>query len=229
MGSEEPDLDVGGELLRRCWRRGTLREVVRRGSRLVKQYRIPPGTRPAARPWLNEHRALEVLDGNGFPRSYGFREEVRDGSLLIVFERDYVDGAPLGRVTLDDAERIGRLLAALHRRGIVTDDATIANFVRRPDGTVTFLDFGRARVFARRGLLFLVLVGREWARLRRETFGGCGDLWSAFLRAYAGAIRYSRARWAFVHVAFRCCVWARRIRKEFLAGQLRRFDQSPSR
>ena len=131
--------------------------------------------------WMmrREHRIYQRLEGlDGVPRCHG----LIDGSYLVL---DFVDGETFRsaqhRLTADDAffERLSRLIAALHARGVAhTDLKRKDNLLVRPDGMPCLIDFGAAMV-RRKGLLSraLFLMGEQfdrnaWIKLKYNGYRG---------------------------------------------------------
>ena len=126
--------------------------------------------------------------------------------------RGFVPGEPLTRLDPDVVAEAGRVLAGLHDRGVVTDDALTQNFLRAPDGALFFLDFGKARVFRPGSPLLPVWVALEHARFLRASLGGDEHLFRSFRRAYFGASRRGRAYATAVKLLTRAVRWQRRLK-----------------
>jgi RIO-like serine/threonine protein kinase len=155
-------------------------EIVERGG--VRMVRRDVG---AARWWARafarraaarEARALARLAGiDGVPALLGW-----DGRELL---RGYIDGRPMqqaqprGRAYYRDALR---LLARLHRRGIVHNDlAKEPNWLVREDGRPALVDFQIAWTRGRRGRLFRLLAREDL----RHLLSYCPDALSPRQRA----------------------------------------------
>jgi len=202
------------ELLRKRHAKETLRSVFRVDGRYVaKKFEIPPETRRYRRPWLAEDACLRRLAGDGAPRSFGWFEEISAGLRIFWLVKEYVAGEPVTAFFAADLPAVARLLARIHGRGIVTDDANAGNFLRTLDGQMEFLDFGRARLFRRTGLWLDLHVGRELAKLRREGFRWNDDLWRAFLPLYFAALDASPLRRARIRFACAATTVLRQARK----------------
>lgn len=202
------------ELLRKRRAKETLRSVFRVDGRYVaKKFEIPLETRRYRRPWLAEDACLRRLAGDGAPRSLGWFEEIEGDQRVVWLVKEYVAGEPVSAFAPADLPAVAQLLARVHGRGIVTDDANVGNFLRTLDGQMAFLDFGRARLLRGAGLWLDLHVGRELAKLRREGFRWNDDLWRAFLPLYFAALDASPRRRA--RLRFACAVAAalRRARK----------------
>lgn len=119
----------------------------------------------ARRAAAREARALARLEGlDGVPRLLAW-----DGRVL---ERSYMSGQPMqvGKPTDAGYYRAAlRLLAALHRRGIVHNDlAKEPNWLVRDDGTPGLVDFQIAWTRGRRGPLFRLLAREDLRHLLKH-------------------------------------------------------------
>lgn len=128
---------------------------------------------------LRERRIYQRLEGlTGVPRCHG----LIDGRYLLL---DFVDGETFRsaqhRLTADDPffDRLGRLIAALHARGVAhTDLKRKDNLLVLADGTPCLIDFGAA-MMRRDGPLShaLFLMGRQfdrnaWIKLKYNGYRG---------------------------------------------------------
>ena len=207
------------ELLRKRRAKETLRSVYRVDERYVaKKFEIPLAARRYRRPWLAEDACLRRLDGRGAPRSLGWFEETAGDRRVVWLVKEFVAGEPVGTFAATDLPAAARLMARIHNRLIITDDASAGNFIRTLDGEMQFLDFGRARLFRRPGLGFDLHVGWELAKLRREGFRRDISLWNAFVPLYFAALGGSRLRRARILAA--CSVsGALRMARKFFQGK----------
>ncbi|NCT69237.1 MAG: serine/threonine protein kinase [Rhodanobacteraceae bacterium] len=152
------------------------RLVIRRDVAAARWWARPFARRAAAR----EARALARLAGvDGVPALLHW-----DGCELL---RGYIAGAPMQqaqprqRAYYRDALR---LLAALHRRGIVHNDlAKEPNWLVRPDGRPALVDFQIAWTRGRRGRLFRLLAREDLRHLLKHKRTYCPDALSARQRA----------------------------------------------
>ena len=190
------------ELLRQRHARETLRSVFRvNGHYLVKKFEIPLETHRFHRPGLAEDACLRRLDGNGAPRSFGWFEETTDDHRTVWLVKEFIAGEPVDAFTPADLPAAARLLARVHSAGILTDDASAGNFLRTLDGSLVFLDFGRARLRRRSRPCSSWTIGWELAKLRREGFHWNNELWRAFLPLYFDALRAGPLRRAAIRAA----------------------------
>ena len=207
------------ELLRKRRAKETLRSIFRVDGRYVaKKFEIPLDVRRYRRPWLAEDACLRRLDGAGAPRTCGWFEETEADQRVVWLVKEFVAGDPLESFAAADLPAAARLLARIHDRLVITDDASAGNFIRTLDGEMQFLDFGRARLFRRTGLGFDLHVGWELAKLRREGFRRDDALWTAFVPLYFAARGGSRLRRARILAA--CSVsGALRMARKFCQGK----------
>ncbi|TBR40495.1 MULTISPECIES: RIO1 family regulatory kinase/ATPase [Dyella] len=159
-------------------------ELVRDGDRTVIRRDIA-----AARWWARlfawraarrEARALRKLDGlDGVPALLGW-----NGHELL---RSYIAGAPMQQSQPRDRAYYRdalRLLAALHRRGIVHNDlAKEPNWLVRDDGRPALVDFQIAWTRGRRGPLFRLLAREDLRHLLKHKRTYCPEALSARQRA----------------------------------------------
>lgn len=202
------------ELLRQRRAKETLRSVFRVDDRyVVKKFEVPLAARRYRRPWLAEDACLRRLDGRGAPRSFGWHEETEANRRVVWLVKEYIAGTPVETFAAADLPAAACLLAGVHARAVVTDDASAGNFLRVSDGQMAFLDFGRARLYPRADLRLEAAIGWELAKLRREGFRWDAALWRAFLPLYFDALGASRGRQTRIRLACAAAVALRRIRK----------------
>ena len=207
------------ELLRKRRAKETQRSVFRvDGHCVVKKFELPLDARAYRRPWLAEDACLRRLDGDGAPRSFGWFEETEADQRVVWLVKEFVAGEPVDAFVATDPPAVARLMARIHNRLIITDDASPGNFIRTLDGEMQFLDFGRAQLFRRPGLWFDLHVGWELAKLRREGFRWNSALWQAFLPLYFKALGASRRRQAHLLAACSAATTLRNARK-FIQGK----------
>ena len=207
------------ELLRKRRAKETQRSVFRVDGRYVaKKFEIPLDVRRYRRPWLAEDACLRRLDGVGAPRSYGWFEETEADQRVVWLVKEFVAGEPVDTFAAADLPAVARLMARIHKRLIITDDASAGNFIRTLDGEMQFLDFGRAQLFRRPGLRLDLHVGWELAKLRREGFRWDDALWQAFLPLYGEALGGSRLRRALI-LAAGSISGALRMARKFFQGK----------
>lgn len=199
-------------LAERAAREGERRVELLDGRWLLKRYAFADGERPARRPWQREHAALEHLADPRLPRSVGYATETGPAGRVVRYVRSFVPGEPLAGFDPATAADAGELLAGLHARGVVTDDALTQNFLRAPDGGLFFLDFGKARLFRRHSPLLPVWVALEHCRFLRASLGGNRGLWDEFRRAYFASAGRGRGYEAVVRGLSRLVNAQRRLR-----------------
>lgn len=184
---ERGGIDWGAlELKRQRWVKNTLRQVYIAGQRrVIKCFFHYPGRRDRRRPWVQEDRALRALSGLNVPESHGyFKTRLDTGIPAVVYVKAHIKGEFLEKVSPETATAMGKLLAQFHDRGVVTLDPSLSNFIRSHDGILGFIDFGRARVYPRKGVIFQVMVGKEFFRIFRESFFQDPELLNRFKISY---------------------------------------------
>ena len=180
MDTAEPILLKADEL-------GRIEIVERDGVRMIRR------DIAAARWWARsfarraaarEARALSQLDTiDGVPALLGW-----DGHELL---RAYISGAPMQQAQPRDRGYYRdalRLLAQLHRHGIVHNDlAKEPNWLVREDGSPALVDFQIAWTRGRRGRLFRSLAREDLRHLLKHKRTYCPDALSARQRAILAA------------------------------------------
>ncbi|MHA6204709.1 RIO1 family regulatory kinase/ATPase domain-containing protein [Dyella soli] len=150
--------------------------VIRRDIRAARWWARAFARSAAAR----EARALARLAGtDGVPALLGW-----DGRELL---RGYIAGAPMQQAQPRDRAYYRdalRLLARLHRRGIVHNDlAKEPNWLVRTDGRPALVDFQIAWTRGRRGPLFRLLAREDVRHLLKHKRTYCPEALSARQRA----------------------------------------------
>lgn len=213
------------------WRKNTLREVyVRDDDTVVKRYWIPAGApKSTATPWKSEHEALDRLAGlQGVPRTYGYTEEPGVDGVEVTLSREFIHGEHISQILPEDIEKLADLVSSFHMRGVVTDDASIQNFVRDEGGEIHFIDFGRAIVFDSRTPLFYYRVSREMAKLFWWTLGCDVAQCDLFRKYYFNKCGYPLLlRW-LIKVFCGCSRWLRWMRKKSPLARLLKLAKSES-
>lgn len=150
--------------------------VIRRDVAAARWWARAFARRAAAR----EARALARLDGiEGVPALLGW-----NGRELL---RGYIAGAPMQQAQPCDRAYYRdalRLLASLHRRGIVHNDlAKEPNWLVRSDGRPALVDFQIAWTRGRRGRLFRLLAREDLRHLLKHKRTYCAHALSTRQRA----------------------------------------------
>jgi len=151
--------------------RGGVR-VIRRDVMAARWWARAVARRAAAR----EARALAKLQGiDGVPALLGW-----DGHELL---RGYIAGAPMQQAQPHDRayyREALRLLARLHRRGVVHNDlAKEPNWLVRADGRPAVVDFQIAWTRGKRGALFRLLAREDLRHLLKHKRTYCPDALTA--------------------------------------------------
>lgn len=150
--------------------------AIRRDIRVARWWARPVARRAAAR----EARALRRLaDVDGVPRLLGW-----NGEQLL---RSYIAGAPMQQAQPRDPTYYRtalRLLARLHRHGVVHNDlAKEPNWLVREDGGPALVDFQVAWVCGRRSALYRLLAREDLRHLLKHKRTYCPQALSARQRA----------------------------------------------
>ncbi|WP_426700942.1 serine/threonine protein kinase [Rhodanobacter sp. Col0626] len=176
-------VDTANPILLKADELGRIEIVERDGVRMIRRDIC------AARWWARlfarraaarEARALARLAGvDGVPALLGW-----DGRELL---RGYIAGAPMQQARPGERGYYRdalRLLARLHRRGIVHNDlAKEPNWLVRADGQPALVDFQIAWTRGRRGRLFRLLAREDLRHLLKHKRTYCPDALSARQRA----------------------------------------------
>ena len=150
--------------------------AIRRDIRVARWWARPVARRAAAR----EARALmRLADVDGVPRLLGW-----NGEQLL---RSYIAGAPMQQAQPRDPAYYRaalRLLARLHRHGVVHNDlAKEPNWLVREDGGPALVDFQVAWVCGRRSALYRLLAREDLRHLLKHKRTYCPQALSARQRA----------------------------------------------
>ncbi len=221
MNRENDNINLGTRIRQR-WRKNTLREVYSGSDgKVTKRFWVRPGARRYPEPWLREHEALKRLGGNEFPRTYGIKERPFQRGREILFVRDFVDGALMGRVSIEGARQMGRLFARMHQAGVVMNDAALDNFVKDEKGIIRCIDFGCARVFQPRSIFLVYAAGKELSKLNRDVFSDDPGCWAAFRQAYFKELGSNALARCLTLSAYKVSRVARWLRKDLFGARLR--------
>ena len=163
--------------------RGTLRTVEYKNHKIYKHFATVRWPGDLRRPWRLEANALKYLQKNGIecPQFYSLQEERRKAVLC----KEYVVGEPLSRISFDNVKLVASTLARINASGVFTCDPHVGNFLEVAEDKITFIDFGRSRVFRTRLFFFLFDLGKERARISQLLLPGAEDdvkeaFWSAY-------------------------------------------------
>jgi tRNA A-37 threonylcarbamoyl transferase component Bud32 len=182
-----PELELTSlELKHERWVKKTLRQVYTDKKEIViKCFFHFPGRRDYRRPWVQEDRALRKLSGLNVPSSFGyFKTKAKNGIRTVIYIKQYIKGAPITRIDAETASAMGTLFSQFHQRGVVTMDPSLSNFIRLTDGSCSFIDFGRARIYSKKRILLPVMIGKEFYRIFRRVFNEQGLLMKNFRKSY---------------------------------------------
>jgi len=177
---------------------------------VIKQYTQHPGKQNRWKVWEKERRALDRLHGLPAPACLGHLA-VREPSDLPahVLFKEYVRGVHLESLDADAIAEFANLMAAIHARGVVTNDPTRPNLIRTCDGRLVFIDFGRAAVYPLRGPVYWWYLGKELMRTYRKALGSRPEDFAVYWPRYRAALGNPGGwRLALLAAAFR--YWCRR-------------------
>ncbi|MDH4031829.1 MAG: lipopolysaccharide kinase InaA family protein [Chromatiales bacterium] len=202
------------ELLQERYVGGVLRTVSKKSDRFViKRYVHAGGARPRRCPWVAENAALKRLRGLHAPEPIGFVEQRSDSGMTATLVRRYVAGEPVAEPDDGLAREMASLMAALHGRGVTTEDAHRHNFLRSAEGGLVFLDFGKARVFRTGSPLLYAGVAFELHRFFRAALGRDAGLWQIFIDEYQRCSSFGLLGRAAVSWLLRLETWRYRVVK----------------
>jgi hypothetical protein len=198
-------------LLWRKKKKNIIREIYVYNRMIVKRFVKLAALPDVRRVWKMEHRALERLDGLPTPKSYGFVEKKNNGVKEIIYVREFVDGAPIEKFQPEDIRPLAWIMARIHRRGVITRDPHLENFIRAEDGKIIFFDFGRAVVLHRKNPILALLIGKELARILVHAGLNGSGLQDQFLDLYFYFFQPSPA--ARLMMLKICFLWLRHMPK----------------
>ena len=198
-------------LAARTAREGSRRVELLDGRYVLKQFTYGPRERPRRRPWRHEHAALRQLSDPRLPSSIGYATEADPSGWTVSYVRSFVPGEPVTGFDAGSAAEAGGVLARLHARGVVTNDALTQNFLRGPDGHLFFLDFGKAQILPLRSPRLPARAALEHCRFLRASLAGDRRLWEAFRRAYFAAAGRGRRYETTVRGLSRVVLGLRRV------------------
>jgi tRNA A-37 threonylcarbamoyl transferase component Bud32 len=199
------------KLLFRKKKKNIIREVYLYDRMVVKRFVKLAALPDVRRVWVMEHRALERLEGVPTPKTYGFVEKKINKTKEIIYAREFVDGAPIEKIQPEDIRPLSWIMARIHRRGVITRDPHLENFIRTENGKIIFFDFGRALVLNRKNPLLALLIGKELARILVHAGLTDSGLKNHFLEQYFEFFQPSPT--AQILMTRICFLWYRRIQK----------------
>ena len=132
--------------------------------------------------WKKEHRVLCALGGSPFPVSHGWTSRGNRREFFLC--RSLVEGEPLEAFTSEQIPSAAQVMWRMHAARVSSCDPATGNFLKTPDGELSFIDFSRARLFRFRSPLMMVYLGKELARFHRTGVQRNAELWHAFLDTY---------------------------------------------
>lgn len=151
---------------------------------LIKTYTIEVHHRDNRWPWEREHAALLRLKGLPVQQSYGY-QRMRVGSAdRVVHMKSYIIGSVVDTFNRHTAKQAANLLARMHERGVVTENAQPQNFAIGTDDELYCVDLGRALSLKPFSIPLYYFAGRELAKFRRNGLDWDRRLWWLARREY---------------------------------------------
>ena len=146
---------------------------------IIKLFHFPENETHDHPWWVVEHTILSTINGKwNSPISYGYLSFNHGNRRFVFFVREMILGSTLEELnvtTLNNLQctEVGELLANLHNDGIVTRDCTLSNLLLNNKNTLCFIDFGKARHYKNKSLLFFFQAGwdcwkAQWRCLKLE-------------------------------------------------------------
>lgn len=135
------------------------------GRFIIKLFRFPENEILDNTWWIIEHTILSLINGKwGSPISHGYLSFNQDTYNIVIFVRERISGNTLEESNVSilnnaQCKEVGELLANFHNDGIVTRDCTLGNLLLNTDNTLCFIDFGKARSYKNKTLLFFFQAG----------------------------------------------------------------------
>ncbi len=204
-------------LIKRRIRKYTIREIYVCDATILKRFiRLYPWA-DMRRVWYWEDRALRRLNGLPVPRTYGYKIRRNGQYREILYAREFITGEPIYQFKAEDMTLLAELLAKIHRRGVITRDPLIDNFIRTPDHQIAFVDFGRSLVTHPSNPVILAYIGKELARLRCHALGLDPELNIHFQKAYFRLMDFDRGQKVIIDRIHH--FWYRRMSRKYGRGQ----------
>lgn len=203
------------KLAQRRQRKETLREVYLDSQQYVyKRYIIKPRLPFYVKPWLNETHALMRANGLHAPVHLNLYKGINaEGNLEVVHQKKFIVGVALEIITAQHAEKLGRLLAELHKAGIVTRDPHKKNFFEDEGGNIYVVDMGKAHTHRFKSPLYIYNVGSEFAKLMHRTIEDKKVFWEVFIPTYFQHNRMPTAVKKMVMLCYYLCQFTRKKRR----------------
>lgn len=199
-------------LIKKKKKKNIIHEVYLYDRTLVKRFIKTAPLPDMRRVWRIEDRALRRLRGLPVPDTYGWVEKRLNGVKEVIYAREYLEGRPIESFSNDDMGSLAAMMVQVHERGVITRDPAIENFIKRDDGKILFIDFGRSVILNPKNPLAIDYMGKELARLWFHAFAGNNELYACFHEKYFELLPCSRpTRFLMEKVSFK---WY-----QFLMGQ----------
>lgn len=165
---------------------------------IIKLFRFPNNAPPPKPWWDKEHQALHIMNGElSSPRTYGYMNFQSDGFTHIYLFREMVSGSTLEELhyeflTKTQAIEVGALLAHLHNKGVVTRDCHLANLLLNDQKNICTIDFGNARIYHKKGLVYAFSSARDLKKTQFRCTGLNPTLSKAMEDSYLSIINHNK-------------------------------------
>jgi serine/threonine protein kinase len=201
------------KLIKKRKKKNIIREIYLGDYVVVKRFiktSIFPDMR---RIWRYEDQSLRRLSGLTVPKTYGYRKrKIKEGK-EIIYVREFLEGKPIERFYLEDMEPLAKLMVQIHKRGVITRDPIIENFIRTSDRNVLFIDFGRSLLVNPKNPMRLAYIGKELSRLMCHSFFEDGKLHNRFQEMYFTYMQPNRLQRLIIERVY--SFWRRRFRLKY--------------
>lgn len=200
-------------LIKRKKKKNIIREIYLGNHVVIKRF-IKTHPFPDIRPvWRYEDQALRRLSGLPLPKTYGYMKQNMKGAKEIIYAREFLEGKQVEKFHLEDMEPLARLMAQIHKRGVITRDPTLENFIRIPGEKISCIDFGRSLLVNPKNPVWLTYIGKELSRLMCHSFLEDRALNNRFQAIYFSYIQCNRLQRFIVDRAY--IFWLRRFRLKY--------------
>jgi|GEM_PF-2147212 len=135
---------------------------------IIKLFNFPSKRLPTTIWWQQEDRALALLsDKFSTPKTYGYIEVGHKTTRTAILVREKIAGntlKELGQHTLtrEQCTEVGAMLAHFHNNNIVTRDCHLDNLLLNEQQTLSFIDFGKSRIFRTKSMAFFFQAGWDY-------------------------------------------------------------------
>jgi len=163
--------------------------------------------------WRYEDQSLRRLSGLPVPKTYGYVKRKITGGKEILYVREFLEGKPVKRFYLEDMDLLAKLMVQIHKRGVITRDPIIENFIRTSDNKVLFIDFGRSLLVNPKNPMLLTYIGKELSRLMCHAFFEDRQLNIRFQNVYFHHMQPNRLQRLIIEKVYG--FWHRRFKSKY--------------